>query len=808
MTGKAIIGDCGTSPSMEWSVYMLYWYGGEAMSADIDIIKSQLARLDMLQDISPKPILIKAIEGGYQEGQDHRLFDWMYYKDIWELLKAPIYTRGILRNEICIDPDIKDWNKLVTELKKIQAYCIKENIPLELAYSGGNGIHGHIFFDDIKINADNFDNCKKYDIDLFKVVRNVLLDVILDGAGTNKTALALDSKKINFSANRLGSQVREYGTQRPDGNSKTLISIIPETKPTPGSLPLIFPEKITIWKVPEKFNKRINDRIREEIKKAKVNDNFNTEFIDLKGNRLEKFPCLKTLFRNGASTGSRYYGSNSITLMAKQCGLSWTATEKHIKKFFEKCEITEAEAKLRIDNNKPMFESSDYHFSCRTMKEVFGDGICEYLKCPLYIKAKYTEEQAEKEATEEKPPQHIVDKANEILDQGKAIDFLMATCSKIHIGDETTIKATLGAVGCQSIINSSGIQPKVSGGSGKGKSHAVKSVFHLVPREYVLETSLSAKALFHLNIKPGTIIFDDDADIREDIEGLIKRCTTNFQDVTKHTISVKEGSEWTAKTITIPQRVIWALTSVNDNGSLEYLNRQFNLGVDETTNQDDKVWQLLQEKAEKGEVDFSINDDVLVCREIIRDIKNHLFTVRIPYAKRIIFNDKQNRRNGAQFLDFIRAFAVFNYRLRPKTNDNTIEASESDFKDALSLYSQRATNQRLKLNDNEIAVVNRMVKGEPYTIEKLQDITGKSYRTIYNIFHGRDGKTGLLEKVPQLTYKPETEFIGDSEIINEYGSERTVTKKTKPKHVYVLTTDFSNILNFGSIASLEPEVKP
>jgi len=771
-----------------------------------DTIKRQRNRLDQLQSITKKPILVKAIEGKYQEGHNYKLFSWNYYCDIWRELTKPIYTRGILSNEICLDPDLKDWNRIVTELKKIQLYCTNESIPLELGYSGGNGIHGHIFFDhNLKIDVDNFDNCKKFDIDLFAVVRNVLLDIILEGAGTNKLALALDSRKVNFSKNRLGSQVREYGTTRPDGHFKTFITEIPETKEKAHTLPLVFPELVQPWPIPDKFNKKINDRIRAEIDKAIGHYDFNTELIDLKGNRLEKFPCLRTLFKIGATSGSRYYGSNSITLMGKQCGLSWKAVEEHIKKFFEKCDITPDEIKLRIDNNKPLYDG-DYHFSCNAIKMTFGDDICEFLKCPISEKVKKIQAEAVKK---DEIPQRIKDKANQLLDEGKAIECLMATCSKIHVGDETTIKATLGAIGSQSVINSNGIQPKVSGGSGKGKSHAVKSVFHLVPREYIEETSLSAKALFHDNIKPGTIIFSDDVDPNEDIQGVIKRCTTNFQDVTKHKISVKEGSEWTTKTVMIPPRIIWALTSVNDNGSLEYINRQFNLGVDESTNQDNAVWELLTDKAKIAEVAFPINDDVLVCREIIRDIKKHLFSVRIPYAKRIIWNNTDNRRNGAQFLDFIVAFAVFNYRLRAKIDDSTIEANEDDFRDAVSLYSQRAPNQKLKLNDNEIAVLKSMVMNEPYTIEKLQELTKKSYQTIYRMFNGRDGKSGLLEKVPGLAYRPETEFLGEAEIRGEGEHEReyTTVKKTKPKHVYVLTVDLNSLLNFGSIATLKPEVK-
>lgn len=774
-----------------------------------EAIKNQKIWLDKLQEISKKPILVKIKEGATPEGADYDLYNWNYYKDIWSKIKEPIYTRGILNNELCFDPDVKDWKLLREQFKKVLDYLKKEQIPFYLYYSGGNGIHCSIFFDTFGIDENNFIDAKTYELDLYKIVRKSLIDIILYHSDVNKMVIALDPTKISFSKNRMGSHIRECGTMRADGNYKTLITEIPEAKPGPGILPLIFPEKVIKWEIPEKVNKEVNQKIRDEINRSKDGNHYNLDSVSFQGNELTKFPCMRMLFKIGAKPGSRYPGSNSICLMAKKCGYSWKATEEAIRKFFDKCDITKDEIEEKVSKNKPLFEG-DYHFSCGEIKEIFGTDICKFSDCVMREKVEKLRKGAKDSDKEEEIPEHIRDKAKQILDEGKAIEFLVATCAKFHVGDETTIKATFGAIGSQSVINSNGIQPKVSGGSGKGKSHAIKSAFHLVPQEYILETSLSGKALFHLNAKPGTIIFSDDEEPDEIIQNVIKRSTTNFQSKTRHTISVRDGNEWTTKTLIIPARMIWALTSVSDSGSVEYINRQFNLGVDESSEQDNAVWKLLAEKAEIGEVDLSINDDVLICREIIRDIKNHLFAVRIPYAKRIIFNDKQNRRNGAQFLDFIKAFAVFNYRLRVKIDDNTIEANEDDFKKAVSLYSQRAPNQKLKLNDAEIAVLKIMVINEPYTIQKLQEITKQSYQTIYRMFSGRDGRGGLLEKVPGLTYKPETEFLGESEIrgSDEFEKEYTTVKKSKPKKIYILTVDFNSLLSFDTVAELQPEAKP
>lgn len=772
--------------------------------------QQQRVWLDKLQAITNKPILIKAIEGEMPKGANPNLYNWVPYKEMWNDVKETIYTRSILQNELLLDPDVKDWKTLIVGMELIKSFCERENIPLSLAYSGGNGIHGDIIFDakSLMVDVENFDKAKKYDIDLYKIVRKVLVDIIFNQSGANRMALAIDAKKINFSKDRMGSMVREYGTMRPNGNYKTLITTIPENKPVVGSLPLIFPEKIEQWKIPTKYNKKINEEIKKEIDRAIENSNYNFESIDLKGNKVEKFACIKTLFKMGATSG-RYYGAGSIALLAKQCGYTWTATTDLIKKFFEKCEITPEEAKLRIDNCKGLFDGAGYYFSCTTMKENFGFDICDFKNCAMCDKSKNIEEQAEAEA--EEAPQHIKERARKIQEEGSPIPFIMATFNKIHVGDDITGKTILASSGTQSVLNSDGIQPKLSAGSGKGKSHAVACMLHLMPQEYIYETSLSGKALFHSNeLKPGTIIFSDDTEPNEDLQEVIKRSSTNFQKETIHTISVKDGSEWTTKPCKIPPRIVWCLTSVMDNGSIEYLNRQLNLSVDESTEQDTRVENFIKQQAVTAEVSFPITDDVLVCREIIRDIKTKLFKVAIPYALRVDWHDSENRRNLKQFFDLIKAFAVFDYIHRAKTNDTTIEANEEDFKTALSMYATRAINQKLKLNDTEIAFLKQMKKGEPYTDADLQKKTGKSHTAIHFLFHGRPGHGGgLLSKVPFLEYHPETDFIGENEIVGhgEYERERAVVKQTKPRHVYLLTEDFNCITSFGAIASLNAEAK-
>ncbi len=769
------------------------------------IIKEQRRILDERQSHSKKPILVKLIEGKKTADNTFNDVDWLYYKDVWNDVKNPIYTRSILVNELCFDPDIKDWNILTQELRKINEYCIKNNIPVQLAYSGGSGIHIHIYFNSFLVDDDILNLSKKYDMDIFKIVRNVLVDLILEHSDTNRTILSLDSKKISFGKLRMGSMVREYGTTRPDGHFKTLIDHIPSTRAEAQKLPLIFPDKTEFWTIPNKYNAIINQKLRIEAERAKKSENYNVETMDLSKNRVEQFPCLKQLFLKGVNAGNRYYASNSITLMAKQCGYSWTTTEKAIRKLFSACDITEEEIKVRIDNNTTVF-TNDYLFSCEKFKDIFP-GYCSFLTCPIHDIVDKTQKEETKQQEETIVPLHIKEQAEKILNEGCVLEYVMKQYHQNHIGDDNTGNMLIMSIATQSVMNSSGLQPKLSASSGKGKSHAVTSLLHLVSPKYILEASLSSKALFYSEgLKKGTIIFSDDTEPNDELQEVIKRSSTNFQKNTTHRVAMKVDGEMTAKDFIIPARMVWILTSVNDGGSIEYLNRQFSLGVDETPEQDNDVMELLLKKAMLGTPDHPITDDVLVCRAVFDDIKTREFMVMIPFADRIVWNSPENRRLLPQFLDVVRASAVLNYRCRDKDGDNIIMANKDDFENAIKLYGQRAVNQKLKLNDNEINTLKKMEVDKPYTIMELQTLLKKSDASIRFLFKGRDGKSGLLSKVTSLENIKETEILGDL-MTTSTGNEYMVARKSKPKDMFILRTDFGAITMFGFVATLRENKK-
>lgn len=344
--------------------------------------------------------------------------------------------------------------------------------------------------------------------------------------------------------------------------------------------------------------------------------------------------------------------------------------------------------------------------------------------------------------------QHIIDEANKVLLKGDPIKYILDTFSTMHKGDYDTAMVLLVSIATQSTLNSDGIHPTLSGASGKGKSHVCQTLLHLVPNEYWMDTSLSAKAMFYTKIQPGTIVFSDDVHIGEELESTIKRASSNFQDTTTH---VTVDANRHGKTLTIPPRISWWLANVDSDMSTQAINRQFGVTIDETSEMDTEVRDFQLERAITGEVKFPITDQVLVCREIMRIIKQTKTVVTIPFARRIGWKGEGNRRNLPIFLDIIRAFAVIRVKQRKTSGENMIEATIDDYNDARQLYSNRAETQTTKLNDQELKLMHILESSGDMDSNQIQAAMSLTQGSTRNLLHGKAGKSGgLLAKVTEL----------------------------------------------------------
>jgi hypothetical protein len=348
----------------------------------------------------------------------------------------------------------------------------------------------------------------------------------------------------------------------------------------------------------------------------------------------------------------------------------------------------------------------------------------------------------------------IKSKAIEVLRNGDPVDYMIRVYNRLHVGDTQIGKILLLSIGCQSVINSEGLQPKLSGPSGKGKTHAAKSIYHLIPDlGYKLAGSLSAKSLFYFpDMKPGTIVFSDDIRMSSDLEDTLKRAMTNFQQKTKHRTVTRDGYA----ELEIPERTTWWLTSVDSQYSDELLSRLFGLDIDDSSNQDDEVTKQQLKSAKVGDVPLPEDEDVKVCRAIIHIVKSQQFKVDIPFADYIVWHASGDRRNLPRFLDLIKSYAAFRFMQRYVFEENEIFANLEDFDDAKALYEEGKAGQTTKLTKAELRLVQWMAGKGPLSINAVVSDYKKpngdqySQEAIRKIIEGkRDGK-GLTDKIPGM----------------------------------------------------------
>jgi hypothetical protein len=394
-----------------------------------------------------------------------------------------------------------------------------------------------------------------------------------------------------------------------------------------------------------------------------------------------------------------------------------------------------------------------------------------------------------KKVVEDGVSKRFIDEAHDIMLRGDPVKYLLDTFASMHKGDYDTAMVLLVSIATQSILNSDGIHPTLSGESGKGKSHVCQTILHLLPKEYWMDTSLSAKAMFYTNIKAGTIIFSDDVSMGDELESTIKRSTSNFQSTTTHTTvdSNRKGIE-----LTMAPRISWWLANVDSDMSTQTINRQFGVTIDETPEMDDEVRDFQLEKATIGEVKFPITDEVLICREIMRIIKETSTVVTIPFAKSIVWNGEGNRRNLPIFLDIVKAFAVMRIKQRVSCSADVIEATIEDFEDAHQLYCHRAETQTTKLNDNELKLIHILSSSGDMDTTQLQKIMGTYQTKIHNMLHGRNGSGGLLSKVSELRYEKAT-----VPVVMDNGTVKNVQKNIYSVH------DFDYLGSYGEVVSLK-----
>ena len=344
--------------------------------------------------------------------------------------------------------------------------------------------------------------------------------------------------------------------------------------------------------------------------------------------------------------------------------------------------------------------------------------------------------------------------ARELLTMGNPMRFIMDTYHRTHVGDDSICNVCMAAIATTMIKNSKGLHVKPSGGSGKGKSDAIKAILHLVHAEKKKIGSMSGKSMFYDTIHKGTLFFSDDVKLNEDVVTTIKQTTTFYQQVYKHHTVTKNLE---SIVLEIPERICWILTSVGGFDDDQMGNRFVGLDVNESDQQDEDVFKKQVEMELKGISENTVDDDVLTCRALFQILDQDEYYVQIPFIESIVWHNKDNRRNFPMFLDILKSVTVYN-RFQRESHKGAVLATTDDYNVAVGIYGGLAESNATNLTERELKLLKWL--SHPTIAQKdiseIQTYLDVSNSTAKNIIHGRDKNGGLLIKIPGLHYSKES----------------------------------------------------
>jgi hypothetical protein len=164
--------------------------------------------------------------------------------------------------------------------------------------------------------------------------------------------------------------------------------------------------------------------------------------------------------------------------------------------------------------------------------------------------------------------------AMEILMFGDPIQYMIDTCNRRVLGADQGLRKVICCVSIQNVLQSMGLHPKFSGGSGDGKTLMLVIFADLLPVDAVVFGSASNMSVFYHNDGNRILRISDDYRAgNEAFDTIIKQTSSVFHRPYKHRtvknqapIVLEIGSEQT-----------WAITSVDSSQDIQVLNSSFPL---------------------------------------------------------------------------------------------------------------------------------------------------------------------------------------------------------------------------------------
>ena len=351
--------------------------------------------------------------------------------------------------------------------------------------------------------------------------------------------------------------------------------------------------------------------------------------------------------------------------------------------------------------------------------------------------------------------------AEEIINSMQVFEVLERAFATLHSGNISVLRVIVLAFLLGYEVTNEGIQPGFSGDRGKGKTSSVQAALHLLPPEKVMRGSMTKKALqYSEQMQPGTIVFRDDVYIEDEELQMSKAAMSAFQTGIEHHTVEKIGGRNTGVVKSIPPRTIFIFTSIDDTGDVELADRQYKISLDPSERDIKNRADFYLKRLAGGREKHPVNHDILLCRQILRSLTSRIYRVSVPFASRMDFKSLTNQRAIEQFGAFIQAYTVINYKNRNSVECEgvlEISAHESDFRDAISLFSITDDIRDHKLTKQERALLDWLcdqhdaTSHEGITMKEIVEryrVAGKkvSRSNAWRLMFGRDGKQGICGK--------------------------------------------------------------
>lgn len=399
----------------------------------------------------------------------------------------------------------------------------------------------------------------------------------------------------------------------------------------------------------------------------------------------------------------------------------------------------------------------------------------------------------------------IHEKAMDILTHGDPLQYVADSCGRSVLGAEVGVKKLCCCYEVQNIRQSEGLHPRLSGESGGGKTIILFVFVHHLPPETYIKGSMSGKAPFyhHDTARMFRLLDDYREDFSEDLDTVIKQTSSSFHEKYFHRTVVK----YKPKILEIESEQTWALTSVDASQDIQILNRQLPINVDDSEELTVKVNNNTLKRYGEGKLKFPTDEAVLVCRELFHILRGEeLINVLVPFYERIEWLDKTSRRNPSIFMDLVIAHTGIRRFQREKDENGFYLATVEDFEDAKRLFTDRDAEELVKKLTRKEKEVVQLLTDHPngLTYEEIAGMLKPPVGTgrVIHIIKGKDGKSGLFQKLPikETRRSDTTKNTDEDDNPSGYGSE-TTRIKTIHKSVFSLP-NYNSLTGFDAVVRL------